>query len=124
MVWSEVVGFAVTTRSSVDLDFGIMVEPRSSGVEVFAGVLPEEVHTVFWKSVQGDGPRYRACVHTTALIPALLRVCNDGRRFLLGVGKHDVHLAYLHTEIASDTKLLIESDREDLSAGHEPFSPR
>ncbi len=41
---------------------------------------------------------------TAAAVPALIGVQNDWRAALVGIGNKHVHLAYIHTRIASDAE--------------------
>jgi hypothetical protein len=48
---------------------------------------------------------------TAAAVPALIGMQNDWRAALVGVGNKHVHLAYIHTRIASDAEFRVENYR-------------
>ena len=49
--------------------------------------------------------------NTAATVPALIGMQYDWRAALVGIGNKHIHLAYIHTRIASDAEIRIENDR-------------
>jgi len=67
--------------------------------------------------MEGDGSRPRASSLTASAVPALLRIQDNGRLAFFRVGDQDVHLADIHTLIASVADLGVEGNRGAGGAG-------
>jgi len=61
--------------------------------------------------MESDGARSRASPLAASATPTLLRIQDNGRLAFFRVGDQDVHLADIHTLIASVADLGVEGDR-------------
>ena len=65
--------------------------------------------------IEGNGSRIPAVHDAATAVPAFIRMENDRRAPIFGIGNIDVHLAYIDADVAACAKISTESHRRTRS---------